>query len=63
MKFLISLFWGFIFAFIAIFIVSSILGNNGVSQGITIQNCAIVSLVFAIGAAGLDSLLKVNTKK
>ncbi|MBU0278039.1 DUF2929 family protein [Gemella sp. zg-570] len=62
MKFLISLFWGFIFAFIAIFIVSSILGSNGVSQGLTIQNCAILALVFAIGAAGLDSLIKVNKK-
>lgn len=54
MKFLVSLFWGFIFAFIAIFIITSILGDNGVSSGITIQNCAILAFVFTLGASLLE---------
>ncbi|MBF0715243.1 DUF2929 family protein [Gemelliphila palaticanis] len=54
MKYLISLFWGFIFGFIAIFIVSSILGSNGISEGVSLANCAILSLTFTLGVALLD---------
>lgn len=58
MRYLVSLFWGYIFAFIAIFIISSILGSNGISQGITLLNCAIGALLLTIGAAGLDLVVK-----
>lgn len=63
MKFLISYFWGFIFAFVAIFIVTSILGSNGISQGVSVLTCAIVALFFTLGSIGLDSLTKTNNKK
>ncbi|MDO4813517.1 MAG: DUF2929 family protein [Gemella sp.] len=63
MKYLVSLFWGYIFAFIAIFIITSVLGSNGISQGATVLTCSIVAVLFTIGAAGLDSLTKENIKK
>lgn len=63
MRFLVSLFWGFVFAFIALFIITSILGDNGISQGISIVTCSIVALLFALASVGLDSLVKTNKDK
>lgn len=62
MKVLISYFWGFLFAFISIFIISSIRGNNGVSDGVSLLNCAVLALVFTLGAAGITNLIKVDKK-
>ena len=52
MKYIISLFWSFIFAAVIIFIVSSILGSNGEIN--TIRDCAILAVLFTIFAALLD---------
>lgn len=59
MRYIISLFWGFIFAFVAIFIIKSILGDNG--QSLTIQNCLILSAVFSVSCVLFD--LVANDKK
>lgn len=53
MRYLVSLFWGFIFAFIAIFIIKSILGDNG--NSLNLQNIALLSVIFSIGCVGLDA--------
>ena len=52
MKFAISLIWSFIFSFIAIFIITSILGSNG--QSYSLQNCAILACIFTVGIALLE---------
>lgn len=62
MKYIISLFWGFTFAFISIFIITSILGNNGISKGITINNILILSLAFTLGVILLESVVKMDKK-
>ncbi|MBF0714399.1 DUF2929 family protein [Gemella sp. GH3] len=54
MRFVVSLFWGFIFSFIAIFIVKSILGENGSS--LTLLNCSIFSLALSFGCVAFDKL-------
>lgn len=54
MKFLVSLFWAFIFSFIAIFIITSILGNNG--QTYSVQNCALLAVLFTAGVAVFELL-------
>ena len=46
MKYIISLFWSFIFAAVIVFIVSSILGSNGEIN--TIRDCAILAVLFTI---------------
>ncbi len=63
MKVIVSLFWGFIFAFIAIFIISSILGSNGISKGLSLQNCAILAIFFTIGASIITSMFKPSQNK
>lgn len=62
MKFLVSLFWGFIFSFIAIFIISSLLGSNGISSGISVQNCIVLSVFFTFGVATLELVIGKNKK-
>lgn len=52
MKYIISLFWSFIFAAVILFIVSSILGRNGDIN--TIFDCAILAVLFTIFVALLD---------
>lgn len=52
MKYLVSLIWSFIFSFVAIFIITSILGNNG--QSYSIENCAILAVIFTVGVALLE---------
>mgnify|MGYP000975733947 CR=1 FL=1 len=54
MKYIISLFWSFIFAFIVVFIVSSILGTNGETS--TLRDCAILSVMFTAFVALLDAV-------
>ncbi|MBF0709669.1 MULTISPECIES: DUF2929 family protein [unclassified Gemella] len=62
MKFLVSLFWGYIFSFIAIFIITAILGSNEISQGTTVLNCSILAVLFTLTSVGLNSLIKENKK-
>ena len=52
MKYIISLFWSFIFAAVIVFIVSSILGSNGEIN--TIRDCAILAVLFTIFVALFD---------
>ena len=52
MKYIISLFWSFIFAAVIVFIVSSILGSNGEIN--TIRDCAILAVLFTIFDALFD---------
>ena len=52
MKYIISLFWSFIFAAVIVFIVSSILGSNGEIN--TIRDCAILAVLFTIFATLFD---------
>ena len=52
MKYIISLFWSFIFAAVIVFIVSSILGSNGEIN--TIRDCAILAVLFTIFTALFD---------
>lgn len=54
MKYILSLFWGFIFAFIMIFIVTSILGTN--SEVNTLRDCGILAVLFTAFVALLDAL-------
>lgn len=52
MKYIISLFWAFIFSFVTIFIITSILGSN--SEVNTLRDCAILSVIFTVFVALLD---------
>ena len=52
MRYIISLFWSFIFSAVIVFIVSSILGSNGEIN--TIHDCAILAVLFTIFAALFD---------
>ena len=52
MKYIISLFWSFIFSAVIVFIVSSILGTNGEIN--TLRDCAILAVLFTIFVALLD---------
>ena len=52
MRYIISLFWSFIFSAVIVFIVSSILGSNGVIN--TIRDSAILAVLFTIFAALFD---------
>ena len=54
MKYIISLFWAFIFSFVTIFIITSILGSN--SEVNTLRDCAILSVIFTIFVALLDAI-------
>ena len=54
MKYIISLFWAFIFSFVTIFIISSILGSN--SEVNTLRDCAILSVIFTVFVALLDAI-------
>ncbi|AME09442.1 hypothetical protein HMPREF1983_00450 [Gemella bergeri ATCC 700627] len=54
MRFLVSLIWAFIFSFVAIFIITSILGSNG--QSYSVQNCAILAVIFTVAVALLELL-------
>ena len=54
MRYIISLFWSFIFAAVIVFIVSSILGSNGEIN--TIRDCAILSVMFTVFVALLDAV-------
>mgnify|MGYP000850754869 FL=1 len=54
MKYIISLFWAFIFSFVTIFIITSILGNN--SEVNTLRDCAILSVIFTVFVALLDAI-------
>ena len=54
MKYIISLIWSFIFAFIVIFIVSSFLVSNGEVN--TLRDCAILSAMFTVFVALLDAV-------
>lgn len=54
MKYIVSLFWSFIFSFVTVFIVTSILGTN--SEVNTLRDCAILSVVFTVFIALLDIL-------
>ena len=54
MKYIISLFWAFIFSFITIFIITSILGSN--SEVNTLRDCAILSVIFTVFVALLDAI-------
>ena len=50
MRYIISLFWSFIFSAVIVFIVSSILGSNGEIN--TIRDCAILAALFDV--VGID---------
>ena len=52
MRYIISLFWSFIFSAVIVFVVSSILGSNGEIN--TIRDCAILAVLFTIFAALFD---------
>ena len=54
MKSIISLFWAFIFSFVTIFIITSILGSN--SEVNTLRDCAILSVIFTVFVALLDAI-------
>lgn len=54
MKYIISLFWAFIFSFVTIFIITSILGSN--SEVNTLKDCAILSVIFTVFVALLDAI-------
>ena len=54
MKYIISLFWAFIFSFVTIFIIASILGSN--SEVNTLRDCAILSVIFTVFVALLDAI-------
>ena len=54
MKYIISLFWAFIFSFVTIFIITSILGSN--SEVNTLRDCAILSVIFTVFFALLDAI-------
>ena len=54
MKYIISLFWAFIFSFVTIFIITSILGSN--SEVNTLRDCAIFSVIFTVFVALLDAI-------
>ena len=54
MKYIISLFWAFIFSFITIFIITSILGSN--SEVNTLRDCAVLSVIFTAFVALLDAV-------
>ena len=54
MKYIISLFWVFIFSFVTIFIITSILGSN--SEVNTLRDCAILSVIFTVFVALLDAI-------
>ena len=54
MKYIISLFWAFIFSFVTIFIITSILGSN--SEVNTLRGCAILSVIFTVFVALLDAI-------
>ena len=56
MKYIISLFWAFIFSFIAIFIISSILGSNGLSGVNMVRDCFILSIIFTAFVAILEAI-------
>ena len=56
MKYIISLFWAFIFSLIAIFIISSILGSNGQSGEILVPDCFILSIIFTAFVAILEAI-------
>ena len=68
MKYIISLFWAFIFSFIAIFIISSILGSNGLSGENMVRDCFILSIIFTAFVAILEAIdltksaVKINNK-
>ena len=55
MKYIISLFWAFIFSFIAIFIISSILGSNGLSGENMVRDCGILAIIFTAFVAILEA--------
>ena len=54
MKYIISLFWAFIFSFVTIFIITSILGSN--SEVNTLRDCAILSVIFTVFVVLLDAI-------
>ena len=54
MKYIISLFWAFIFSFVTIIIITSILGSN--SEVNTLRDCAILSVIFTVFVALLDAI-------
>ena len=54
MNYIISLFWAFIFSFVTIFIITSILGSN--SEVNTLRDCAILSVIFTVFVALLDAI-------
>ena len=54
MKYIISLFWAFIFSFVTICIITSILGSN--SEVNTLRDCAILSVIFTVFVALLDAI-------
>ena len=54
MKYIISLFWAFIFSFVTIFIITSILGSN--SEVNTLRDCAVLSVIFTAFVALLDAV-------
>ena len=54
MKYIISLFWAFIFSVVTIFIITSILGSN--SEVNTLRDCAILSVIFTVFVALLDAI-------
>ena len=54
MKYIISLFWAFIFSFVTIFIITSILGSN--SEVNTLRDCAILSVILTVFVALLDAI-------
>jgi len=54
MKYIISLFWAFIFSFVTIFIITSILGSN--SEVNTLRDCTILSVIFTVFVALLDAI-------
>jgi len=54
MKYIISLFWAFIFSFVTIFIITSILGSN--SEVNALRDCAILSVIFTVFVALLDAI-------
>ena len=54
MKSIISLLWAFLFSFVPIFIITSILGSN--SEVNTLRDCAILSVIFTVFVALLDAI-------
>ena len=56
MKYIISLFWAFIFSFIAIFIISSILGSNELSGENMVRDCCFLSIIFSDFVAILEAI-------